>query len=133
MLSPNNGTAQENSIVPNRIVAKAPDATLDGTAAQKSAQGKVALAFLKAAHKGDAAAIKKLVTAANVEILEGPTGKEMIDIWKMGTDPQTAKVAKVDITGETAVVTIEWKSPGSRETAEVMLEREKKEWKVSSK
>jgi hypothetical protein len=112
---------------------KEPPPTFSGAAAKNSPQGKVALAFLRAGHEGNVAAMRKLVTASSIADLDGPMGKDIIDMMKMGPDPRKLKLTRVDVDGETAEVTFEQKVKGGEETTKVGLRLENGEWKVTSK
>jgi hypothetical protein len=108
-----------------------PPPTFSGTAAKNSPQAKAALAFLKAGRAGDVAGVKKVIVASGVADLDGPMGKEIMEMMKLGSDPAKAKVTRVDVSGETAEVTLEQGTKESMETTTIKLRLEKGEWKVS--
>ena len=108
-----------------------PPPTFSGAAAKNSPQGKVALAFLKAGHTGDVKAIKALVSKSSIADLEGPMGKEIIEMMKMGPDPAKARITRVDVDGESAEVRFEQGSRESMETITIRLKLEEGKWKVS--
>ncbi len=112
-------------------VWKEPAPTYSGAAATSSPQGKAALAFLKAGHTGNVAALKKAVVASSIADLEGPMGKDIIEMMKKGPDPANAKITRVDVNGENAEVTLEQGSKESLETTTIKLVKEHGEWKVS--
>ena len=110
---------------------KEPAPTYSGAAAKNSPQAKAALAFLKAGHTGDVAGVKKLIVASSVADLEGPMGKDIIDMMKLGPDPAKAKITRVDVKGESAEVTIEQGTKESMTTTTIKLTLENGQWKVS--
>jgi hypothetical protein len=89
------------------------------------------LAFLKAGKAGDVAGIKKMVVASSVADLEGPMGKDIIEMMKMGPDPGKAKITRVDVDGDNAEVRLEQGTKESMETTTIKLTLEKGQWKVS--
>jgi hypothetical protein len=72
-------------------------------------QGKVVLAYYKAAHAGDAAAIKKLVTEDSGKDLDGAHGKDLLGMLKEMLPVVTPKITKVNVTGKMAAVDAEYK------------------------
>ena len=72
-------------------------------------QGKVVLAYYKAVRAGDAAGIKKLLTAESAKDLDGDHGKGLLQML-MGMTPEVAPtITKVTVTGKTASVDIQYK------------------------
>ena len=112
-------------------VWKEPAPTFSGAAAKNSPQGKAALAFLKAGKSGNVASIKKLIVASSIADLEGPMGKDIVEMMKMGPDPAKAKITRVDVSGEHAEVTLEQGTKESMETTTIKLALENGQWKVS--
>src|SRR5262245_50158121 len=86
------------------VVVHAQRATSDLAA---TPQGKLVLAYYKAAHAGDVAGLKACVTAESAKDLDGPHGKDMIAMLKEMTPAVTPKVTKVNVTGKTAAVDVE--------------------------
>jgi hypothetical protein len=110
-----------------------PPPTFAGEAAKNSPQGKVALALLKAGRAGDAKAIRKLLTEDDAKDLDGPMGKDILEMMKMGPDPRKSKIMRVDVAGENADVTFEQSSKNGVESTTIHLRLVNGEWKVASK
>ena len=108
-----------------------PPPALGGAAAAGSPQAKVAVAFFKAGRAGDVAGVKKCVVSDRVKDFDGPDGKKLMEVFQFSPDPARAKITRVDVEGDTAVVTFETKSQGSTETSTVKLKLENGKWKVS--
>ena len=108
-----------------------PTPTLGGAAAAGSPQAKAAVAFFKAGRAGDVAGVKKCVVSDRVKDFDGPDGKKLMEVFQFSPDPARAKITRVDVEGDTAVVTFETKSQGSTETSTVKLKLENGKWKVS--
>lgn len=105
--------------------------TYSGAAAKNSPQAKAALAFLKAGRAGDVAGIKKTIVAGSIADLEGPMGKDLVEMMKLGSDPAKAKITRVDVNGTSAEVTLEQGTKESMETTTIKLILENGQWKVS--
>jgi hypothetical protein len=112
---------------------KEPAPAYSGEAAKKSPQGKVALALLKAGREGNVAAIKKLLTDDGIADLDGPMGKDILEMMKMGPDSRKARITRVDVEGENSDVTFEERTAGGVETTTIHLHLVKGEWKVASR
>jgi hypothetical protein len=111
-------------------VWRRPPPTATGPAAAQTAPGKAALAFLKAAWSGDKSAIKKLLTVDAGKELDGPRGKEMLEMLKAITpNPDTAQIDTVDIKGNSAEVTFVEISKDSTVTSHFSLSLEDGQWK----
>lgn len=108
-----------------------PPPTLSGEGAKNSPQASAALAFLKAGRAGDVAGVKKMSVASSIADLDGPMGKDIIEMMKLGPDPAKAKITRVDVHGDNAEVTLEQGTKESMETTTVKLALEKGQWKVS--
>jgi hypothetical protein len=108
-----------------------PAPTMSGAVASNSPQAKAALAFLKAGRSGNVTAIKKTVVAEAQADLDGPMGKEIVGMMKMGPDPTKGKVVSVNVDGESAEVRIEQGTRESSETTTIKLKLEHGQWKVS--
>jgi hypothetical protein len=77
-------------------------------------QGKVVLAFYKAAHAGDVAAVKKLVTEASAKEVDGMPG--FADMLKAMAPVATPTIASVNVTGNTAKVDATYKTASTSST-----------------
>ncbi len=109
----------------------APTAT--GDAAAQTPAGKAALAFLKMARTGNKSAIEKLMTAEAARELDGPHGKEALELLKTAMpDPKTARIESVDIRGDTAKVELIEKSENGSVTSTFTLVLEGGRWKIGS-
>ena len=95
-------------------------------------QGKVVLAFYKAAHDGDVAGLKKCITADMAKDLDGPQGKDIVEMLKNVT-PATNRILKVTVTGKTAVVDTEQKDGDTTMNEHVKVVLVGTEWKVDLK
>ena len=96
--------------------------TFVGDAAQSSAPARAALAFFAACRKGDVAAIKTFLAPEQSADLDGPKGKQMLEVVKMmSPDPATARVASVTLRGNVATVVIEEKKASGKETTTLKL------------
>lgn len=91
-----------------------------------SAPAKVAGAFLKAAAAGDAQALRAVLTAESVKELDGPEGKEILQLLPVAVSAAMA-ITSIDVTGDTAVVFAE---SGSQKI-KLTLVRENQQWKVT--
>jgi hypothetical protein len=108
-----------------------PPPTYSGEAAKNSPQAKAAIAFFKAGRAGDLEGLKKVVVASSIPDLEGPMGKEILEMMKFSPDPAKAKITRVDVQGESAEVTFQEVTKESTETNTVRLKMEEGKWKVS--
>ncbi|MGA9120360.1 MAG: hypothetical protein WB699_13440 [Bacteroidota bacterium] len=63
--------------------------------------------------------------------LDGPKGIDIVEMMKLDPDPEKARIARVDVNGETAVITLEQKTKVSRETTTINLNLEDGQWNVS--
>jgi hypothetical protein len=96
--------------------------TFVGTAARNSAPAKAALAFFAACRKGDVAAIRTFLPPEQSAELDGPKGKQMLEVVKMmAPDPTTSRVASVNLRGNVATVVIEEKKSSGKETTTLKL------------
>lgn len=91
------------------VGAQAPPANLADTP-----QGKVVLAFYKAAHAGDVAAVKKLVTADSAKEVDGMPG--FADFLKAMAPVATPTIAKVTMHGDSADVDATYKTASTSST-----------------
>lgn len=110
---------------------KEPPPTYAGEAAKKSPQARAAIAFFKAGRAGDLQGLKKVVVSSSIPDLEGPMGKEILEMMKLGPDPTRMKISRVDVEGESASVTFQQIRKESTETTTIRLRMENGEWKVS--
>ena len=115
----------------NAPIWKEPPPTYSGEAARKSPQARAAIAFFKAGRAGDLQGLKKVVVASSIPDLEGPMGKEILEMMKLGPDPAKMKISRVDVKGESASVTFQQVTKESTETTTINLRVENGEWKVS--
>jgi hypothetical protein len=95
-----------------------------------------AVAFLKAAHAGNVAAMKKLVTPAGVAQLDSADGKMMLEIMKE-TSPANPKITSVEMQGPdaaTAKIVEESSSKDGSSTSTITLKlvRIGGQWKVDT-
>lgn len=91
-------------------------------------QGKVVLAFYKAAHAGDVAAVSKLVTEESMKMT-----KDMPDfagMLKTMTPVATPKIDKVTVTGTTAKVDASYKDGATSATDHWSLVKVGADWKM---
>lgn len=95
-------------------------------------QGKAVLAYYKAAHAGDAAALKKAVTAESAKELEGPKGKEMVGMLKEMTPTATPSLTKLNVTGNTAMVDAKTTEGATTTTEHVRVVKVGSDWKVNT-
>ena len=61
---------------------------------------------------------------------DSPMGNEIMEMMKLGPDQAKANFTRVDVSGETAEVTLEQGTKESMETSTIKLRLEKGEWKV---
>ena len=113
-------------------IACAPAMLLAQSPAELAAtpQGKAVLAYYKAAHSGNLAALKKTITAESAKELEGPQGKEMVEILKLM--PATATIMTVKVTGNTGMVDAKYKDGDATMTEHVRVQMVGSEWKVNT-
>ncbi len=112
-------------------VWRRPPPTASGPEAAQTAPGKATLAFLKAARSGNKAALQKLMTAEAGKELDGPHGREALDILKATVpNPAAAQIESVDIQGNTARVSVVEKSKDASVTSHFTLTLEGGAWKV---
>lgn len=95
-------------------------------------QGKVVLAYYKAAHAGDLAELKKCITAESAKELEGPHGKEILGMLKEMTPAVTPAITKVAVTGKTAVVDAQLKEGATTTTDHHKLVLVGTDWKIDT-
>ena len=92
-------------------------------------QGKVALAYYKAANAGDEAGLKKVLNEASAKVLDGPNGKALIAALK-GQTPPGATVISVSTDGSVARVDVEFRQPTKTLHDRLKLVLVGTEWKV---
>ncbi len=109
---------------------KEPPPTYAGEAAKNSEPGKAAIAFLKAGRSGKVAEIKKYIISSAVGVLDGPDGKEMIELLKLGPNPNKAKLTRVDVKGDDAEVVFEEISKDGSATTTIHMVQEDGKWKI---
>jgi hypothetical protein len=95
-----------------------------------------AVAFLKAAHVGDVAGMKKLLTPAGVKQLDSPDGKMMLELMKE-TAPAKPKITSVEMQGADAatakiVEESSSKNGSSTSTLTLKLVRIGGQWKIDT-
>ena len=113
-------------------IYRKPPPTMSGAAAKDSPQAKAVLAFYKAARSGDAAAIKKTMTAESAKVLDGPQAKEALDLLKASSpEPAKAEIESVDVKGDKAEVIVVVRSKDGKETSTMNVERVAGQWKVA--
>src|SRR5262249_61617468 len=95
-------------------------------------QGKAVLAYYKAMHAGDLAALKKAVTAESAKELEGPKGKEIVGMLKEMTPTATPTLIKLTVTGKTGMVDAQTKEGATTSTEHVRVEMVGTDWKVNT-
>ncbi len=91
-------------------------------------QGKVVLAFYKAAHAGDVAAVSKLVTAESMKMTEGMP--DFSGMLKAMTPVATPKIDKVTVTGNTAKVDASYKDGDTSSVDHWSLVKVGADWKM---
>lgn len=107
-----------------------PPPTFAGEAAKNSAPAKAAIAFLKAGMAGDVPTIKSYMVKEAIPQLDGPDGKQLLEMLKLGPDPATTPVTQVTVKGNTAEVVFEQKTEDSEATTTITLKMEDGTWKV---
>lgn len=113
-------------------VWRKPAPTVSGAAAAQSAPGKAAIAFMKAARSGDKAALRKSMSAEGGKQLDGPNGKDILELLKVMTpDPATATIESVDVKGSTAEVTVVERSKDGSVTSTLHLVLDGGQWKIA--
>lgn len=96
-------------------------------------QGKAVLAYYKASHAGDLAALKKCLTAESVKELEGPKGKEMLGMMKEMYPAKPPAITKVDMKDKTTyMVDAKVTEGGTTTTEHVRVVLVGNEWKVNT-
>jgi hypothetical protein len=125
------GTAFTYDVTFTAPIWKEPPPTYSGEAAKNSPQAKVAIAFFKAGRAGDLDGLKKVVVASSIPDLEGPMGKEILEMMKFSPDPARTKITRVDVHGDSAEVTFQEVTKESTETNTVRVRMEEGKWKVS--
>ena len=96
-------------------------------------QGKAVLAYYKAAHAGDLAALKKCLTAESTKELEGPKGKEMLGMMKEMYPATPPAITKVDMKDKTtAMVDAKVTEGATTSTEHVRVVLVGNEWKVNT-
>jgi hypothetical protein len=95
-------------------------------------QGKAVLAYYKAAHSGDLAALKKCLTAESVKELEGPKGKEILGMMKEMYPAKPPAITKVDVKDKTAMVDAKVTEGATTSTEHVKVVLIGTEWKVDT-
>lgn len=91
-------------------------------------QGKVVLAFYKAAHAGDVAAVSKLVTAESMKMTEGMP--DFAGMLKAMTPVANPTIDKVTVTGNTAKVDASYKEGATSSTDHWNLVKVGADWKM---
>jgi hypothetical protein len=100
-----------------------------GPALAETPQGKVALAYYKAANAGDEAGLKKVLNEASAKVLDGPNGKTLIAALK-GQTPPGATVISVSTDVAVARVDVEFRTPARTLRDRLKLVLVGTEWKV---
>lgn len=93
----------------------------------ESAPAKVASAFLKAAAAADARALRTVLTAESVKELDGPEGKEILELLPIAVSA-TMTITSIEVIGDTAVVIAE---RGRSQKIKLTLVRQNQQWKVT--
>ena len=91
---------------------------------------KAAMAYLKAARVGDAAALKQAVVPDAAKDLDGAHGKEIVDMLRAMASP-AGTVTGVETSGDTATVTVESKEGDTATIDRIKLVKIGGLWKVS--
>jgi hypothetical protein len=91
-------------------------------------QGKVVLAFYKAAHAGDVAGVSKLVTAESMKMTEGMP--DFAGMLKTMTPVANPTIDKVTVTGNTAKVDASYKEGATSSTDHWNLVKVGADWKM---
>ena len=91
-------------------------------------QGKVVLAFYKAAHAGDVSAVSKLVTAESMKMTEGMP--DFAGMLKAMTPVANPKIDKVTVTGSTAKVDASYKDGATSSVDHWSLVKIGADWKM---
>ncbi len=108
---------------------KPPTTAAEAAAIEASEQGKVVTAYLKAIRAGDVAAIKALVQPEMAKRLEGPEGKDTLELLQaMMLEKPTFTDLSID--GDRATVTLVQKEGTSTTTNKVRLVKSGEAWKV---
>jgi hypothetical protein len=107
-----------------------PPPTYTGEAAKNSPQAKIAVEFMKAGREGNVAALKKTVDKQGKADLDGPDGKEIIEMMKDGEDPAKLIIKGVYVDGDKGEVEFAEKDPKSSTSITIKVILENGEWKV---
>jgi len=106
--------------------------SLSGIAAARSAPGKAAVVFMRAARTGEKSVLRVSMTREAGGQLDGPYGKDILEMLRMVTpDPSWAQIESVDLNGSTAEVTVVELSADATMTSTLHLVLEHGHWKVS--
>jgi hypothetical protein len=113
-------------------VWRKPPPTFSGAAAAQSAPGKATIAFLEAAHAGNVAKLKKIVSGEIAQGLAGPQSKDLLEMLKtMTPDPIRGKIESIDVHGDQAEAVVVEESKDGSVTSTIRLTREDGAWKVT--
>jgi hypothetical protein len=106
--------------------AKGPN-TPEQDAVLKAAQG-----YMKAARAGDLAGLKAAVVAEAAPDLDGPQGKQIVEMLKVMV-PANPTIGPIQVTGDAATITLEEKEKDSTSTSTLRLKKVNGVWKVNPK
>ncbi len=109
--------------------ATAAPSAADSAKIEASEQGKVVIAYMKAIKAGDKAAIKSMVQPDMAAQLDGPEGKDILEMLQ-ALMPAKPTFSDLAVDGDTATVTLIEKAEGSTSTSKVKLVRMGGAWKV---
>lgn len=105
-------------------------ATLTGAAASKSPQAAAVVAFCRAARAGSIAGIRQLGVPEQLEMLEGPDGKQFLAMMRQAMpNPASIKVPRITVRGNLSVVHAKAPAPLGETTIKCYLRDGK--WRVS--
>jgi len=112
------------------LIRRPPPPTFTGSAAVNSAPGQVAVAYYLAVLSGNVMALKQCIVSDMVKQLDGPQGKEIIEMLKAMTPPNI-QIVEITISGTTAIVISEAKEGDTTTTEKLKLLFLNGQWKVT--
>lgn len=101
------------------LAPRTPDAI--GKAAWATPQGKAIAEFLRAARAGDKAALKRVMLAEQVKVLDGPDAARFLEFMKFSPNPKTAEFDSLIINGDSAEAKIAERSKDGAASSDYKL------------
>jgi len=112
------------------VIRRPPVPTFSGSEAVNSAPGQKAVAYYKAILSGNVTALKQCLVSDMAKQLDGPQGKEIIEMLKAMT-PANIQIVEVTISGTSAVVRSEAKEGDTTTSEKLKLLLLNGQWKVT--